>query len=360
MNKKFLKKVPVLFFALMLVMVSCKSNRQQPGPAPSVEEAEILLAYLEENGDLLNGPAIPALMNADAVYALLVANNIHVIDLRPAEEYAEGHITHSVNVTPPDILDHFENRIHPAGFDHIVLACSNGQLSGYVNAVLLFLGYDNVVALQYGLSSWDEEIAQDFWLAATSDHLEGQLETVPHSKNSRGELPALATGHRDGYHILRTRAREVLNVDNESFGVSLQDVTKDPERFYLINYWPEDLYNRGHLPGAVQYTPKVAFHSSQYITTLPVDQPIVTYCFTGHHSSYATAFLRLLGYDAYNFNYGANSFIHQTMLTTQPAARSFTQETIRNFPLTGRDTSDRGDIIPARPEESPTPVIGGC
>ncbi len=352
--------VALLLLSIAVILYSCGKQRKAAEIQPSVAETEMLLQYLEANGNLINSQAIPALINAEELHGQLVASNIHIIDLRPADDFESGHISHSVNVQPGDILNYFERRIEPGSFDQIVLVCSNAQLSAFVNAVLLFLGYDNVYALRFGLSSWDQGIAESYWLAALSNHLEGQLETTGHPKNSPGELPAIATGKTDGYQVLRARAKAVLDGGFEDIGRSVQDISEAGAQIYLANYWPESLYSRGHLPGAIQYTPKVSLHSDQDIRTLPADKAVVMYCFTGQHSSYVTAFLRLLGYDAYSLAYGANSFIHNTMLTTQPPGRSFTEASIGHFPLAGKAP---GAVAP--PELQPTqqeavPVIGGC
>ncbi len=341
--------------SLLIVMLSaCGSNKSTT--LPTEAESALLLSYLENNGDILNGPGLPSLINAEDVHRLLYGTNIHIIDLREADAFNAGHIPHSVNVLPSEVLYHFEYVIDPLSFEYIVLVCPDAMLSGYVNAVMLFLGYDNVYALRYGLSSWDMEVAQDYWLAAMSSHLENKLETTFNPKNKPGPLPALATGETNGYRILRKRAEEILNIDPALLDIDLDSLLHNPDIFYLVNYWPMGLYEQGHLPGAIQYTPKLSLRSDQDINTLPVGQTIAIYCFTGHHSSYVTAFLRLLGYEAVNFSYGANAFIYHTMLTTQVESRTFTENHVHNYPLTGRDEV----ALPAQRQDEPLPIIGGC
>lgn len=356
-----LSKTKIVFFILIAIMVlaGCGKDRKEEKPAPSIVETEILLAYLEEQGNLLNSEEIPALIDAHDVYQMLVASNVHIIDLRPVEEYAAGHIMHSVNVLPASILHHFEQRIDPTGFDMIVLVCNDAQISSFVSAVLIFMGYDNVASLRFGLSSWDKEIAESHWLSVISDHLEGKLVNEPTNKHPKTSLPAIVTGHSNAYHILRTRAEHVLASNLSEKILSINDITANPGQYYIMNYVPEAMYNRGHLPGAVQYTPKSSLHSSQYLETVPNDKPVVLYCFTGHHSSYAAAFLSLLGYDAYHIGYGYNSFIHSTIKATERPGRVFTEDRIMHYPLVGRDDAPENIREDIR-QEAQTPVIGGC
>ncbi len=361
MLKKF--TIPILLSALLTMLCSgCGSaNQSDPTVQPTTEETKLLLQYLEENGNLLNGPEVPSLIDASDLFPMLTAVNVHIIDLRPWEEYAEGHIPQSVQVSPANILHHFERVIEPNAFDFIVLACPNAQLATFVNYILRVLGYNNVHSLRYGLSGWNSDIAQNYWLSDMSNRYADRLETTTHSKPPQGSLPAIATGHSDGYSILRARAETVLKTveDMHSVSMNLDAIEERAEEIFLINYWPEALYMEGHLPGAIQYTPKASLHSNAQLTTLPYDQPILLYCFTGHHTGYVAGYLRILGYDAYHLPYGANSFIYSTMLTTQGATRSFTPDTPANYPL--QTATGSNALIPQSPDTPETqPIPGGC
>ena len=195
-------KMQLYMFILLFMLTACSSTRQPNGPAPSKEETVELLNYLEENGNLLNSPYLPSLVNAGNLYHSLHGANIQIIDLRPADEFAASHIEHSVNVRPSGILNHFEQVIDPGSFDFIVLVCPNAMLSAYVNSVLLLLGYDNVLTLRFGLSSWDHGIAEGHWLAALSSHLEGTAAArsdrrIRPERRERGPYPRhWSTGRR--------------------------------------------------------------------------------------------------------------------------------------------------------------------
>lgn len=331
--------IPKLFrltysvFLFSFLLSSCFFKAQPAKVTPNNEETAILLKYLEENGDHVNGPDLPSLISADNLFQLFEDPEFLVIDLRPKTEYAAGYIPNAVNVLPSDILDYFENQIEPETFERIVLTCPNGSLSGYVNGVLLFLGYDNVSTLRFGLSSWNMDIARQYWLSGISDTLEGKLETNPSPQKTTGTLPLIATGEKSGHDILKQRAREILNVTLKDVEMDLNKVLENPEKFYLVGYWPETMYNKGHIKGSIHYEPKMSLHSQQEITTLPVDQPIVLYCFSGHHTAFVAPYLRLLGYEAYNLSYGSNGFIHSTMSLDPSPTRSFSEASVRDYPV---------------------------
>jgi rhodanese-related sulfurtransferase len=131
--------------------------------------------------------------------------------------------------------------------------------------------------------------------------------------------------------------------------------------YYTMCYWPEDKYlNNGHLPGAVQYTPKKSLSRATYLNTLPVDRQSVIYCYSGQHSKFVAAYLRMLGYDAKSLAYGANGFIHQVMAETEPRpTRTYTEKLIQNFPLVKSGAIDQDQSGKDIATET-VAVKGGC
>lgn len=347
-----------LILLASLFFVSC-SGKEKENNNNLINESSVLLDYLENTGNVINSPEIPKLINADEVFENLHGSNYLVIDLRKSEDFAKGHIKTSVNIQAENILNFFENIIEPNSFDKIILICNNGFLSNHVNAVLRLLDYKNVFSLRYGLSSWNKTIAKDHWLAARSSFLENKMDKETYEKPGKGELPRINTNRKNAYNILRSRAEEVLNVTIDDITISVKDVLENQDDYFIINYWPHELYNKGHLKGAIQYTPKKSLSRDKYLLTLPVDKTIAVYCFTAHHSSWVVAYLRLLGYDVINIEYGANSFIHNTLVNTQKVTRWFKESHIHNYPLVTED--DDIEINKNETPETETITIqGGC
>jgi rhodanese-related sulfurtransferase len=345
------------FIATIWFAVSC-SKAEKPQQA-SVNETQILLQYLEEKGDMINQQPFPFFIEPDDLHQSLRAKNYLVIDIRSGEEFAQGHIENAVNLSPENLLDYFERRINPDSFEKIVILCNNAHYSGYVVGILRLLGYNNTFNLRYGLSVWNEEIAERVWLANISDDLAGKLETTPHSKNEPGEYPVIHTGFHNGYDILRARAQKALEADWNSRIVYYRDIIDKREDYYIINYWPDKLYNEGHLPGAVQYSPRTDLHSTSALNTLPSDRPLVVYCYSGHTSVYINAFLAVLGYDFRTLEYSSNAFNYTVMLTSQPPSRTFSRVHIKNYPLVKGGVETQTGITPAIKTEV-TKVQGGC
>jgi rhodanese-related sulfurtransferase len=331
---KFLTSIfGIVFIAAMLS--SCSRGDIAPGePTASTETTMLLLEWFEKNGNYINSPEIPSITDAQNVWAMR-EENILIIDLRTPEEFRDGHIEHAVNVQAENILDYFINSIEPRAFKSIFLVCNDLNISGYVCGVLRLLGYDNVSAIRFGMSGWDRGISEKFWLANISSHLVGKLEASGNPKNKAGDYPQILSSGTSGFEVALERAAEVLTHDPKAYNITLKELSENPDAYYTICYWPEEKYiSNGHLHGAIQYEPKKSLSRDTQLNTLPSDKQIVIYCYSGQHSTFVAAYLRMLGYDARSLAYGANGFIHEVMARTEPRpTRTFTEKLIQELPI---------------------------
>lgn len=278
-----------------------------------VNEFEVLIKYLEENGNFINSDAVPAMIGADVVYENVDNAKFKVLDLRGQVDFLTGHINHATNVKTEDLLTYFENDIVPSDYEKIILVCYSGQTASYATSILRIVGYDNVYAMKYGMSSWNKKFAENMWSAkVTSDYVD-QLETAGNAKNQKGDHPTIETGKTDPKEILMERAQIALSAPYKTKLVKAEDLFVNGSQYYIMNYWAAEKYDMGHIPGAIQYTPKKSFITTADLYTLPIDKPVVTYCYTGQTAAFVTAYLTILGYDAKSLGFGANSFMHSIL-----------------------------------------------
>ena len=76
-----------------------------------------------------------------------------LIDLRSQNEFADGHITGSINIPYADI----EDRLHEIKLQDgksLVLICDSGSQSANAGEVLNKSGYQNTVILSGGIGAW--------------------------------------------------------------------------------------------------------------------------------------------------------------------------------------------------------------
>ena len=308
--------------------VQAKSELVEVNP-----EAQKLLKYLEQTGDYVNSRNFPSLIKASAVYKEL-DGKIKLIDLRNPGAFARGHIKGAVNVEFTQIPDYFTNKIKPFEYDKIIVICYDGQISSYATSLLRLMGYGNVYALRWGMSSWNKDFANDSWFANVSSNFEDKLELTENERAILADMPVLNTGKLTGEEILTARFNSLFAAGTADVVTSAEEVFAQPKNYYTIDYDRKDKYDSGHIPGAIRYKPNGTLGIISEMGTIPVNKNVIVYCGTGHNSGFATAYLRLFGYNAKTLIYGNNSFMYNKMNAdkTKLSWLPFTDAEISNFP----------------------------
>ncbi len=328
----------------LFILSSCNSGKESGDnkqdtteiSQEEVNEFNMLISYIEENGNYINAPksqgGAPAMIKAKDLKNMLDNNpeSVHVIDIRGVQAFADGHIEGAINLRMEELIDYVES-IDTKKYEKIAMVCYTGQSASFSTSTLRMLGYDNIFALKWGMSSWGKQFAQDYWLKKITNDYEEQVETDPNPKNEAGEYPMLMTGKKSGEEILHERASKILSKKFKSFGVKAEELFSSPGDYYIANYWPEEKYNAGHIPTAIHYAPKKSLSREAALNTLPLDKPVVIYCYTGQHSAHVIAYLNMLGYNAKTLLYGANSFMNGLM-KERGETNAFDESKIHEYP----------------------------
>jgi rhodanese-related sulfurtransferase len=279
----------------------------------TINEAQVLLTYLEANGNYINTSA-PSAVAASEVRTNQGSPSYYIIDIRSSSDFAAGHVDGAHNVTLANLRSHYES-VNGSSFTRVYILCYSGQTASYGASLLRMLGYTNVYAMRFGMSAWDSTFAQNYWITKRSNSRATQFDTITYPKGPTGTLPVLNTGLSEGSDILIDRVDTLLARGFSEALITEASVFANPSSYYIVNYWPvAHYYDPGHIPGAMQYEPKQSLKDSTFIRTLPTDKPIVVYCYTGTTSAFVAAYLRLLGYDARSLAYGANGMIYDLIV----------------------------------------------
>ncbi|MFH0841232.1 MAG: rhodanese-like domain-containing protein [Bacteroidota bacterium] len=316
----------LLFAAFSALVLSCnnpkKENKQAEAevyPAPTIgQETLLLLKDLEENGDYVNSQYFPSLIKASIVYDELEKNNL-ILDIRSPELFRKGHIKGAVNKNFSELPEYFVTGIKPFEYDRIILVCDDGQASSYTTALLRMMGYGNVFALRWGMGGWNKSYAEEGWLKSVSGKYEDLLKTAASETPQPEGMPELKTGLSTGKEIGDARFRKLFEEGTGEILISAENVFADPGKYFVINLERKDKYDAAHIPGAVRYKPESTLGFPDAMATIPYDKTVVIYCGTGHNSAFATAFLRIFGYDARTLRYGNNSFMYDKMVKDKAA-----------------------------------------
>ena len=197
------------------------------------------------------------------------------------------------------------------------------------------MGYGNVYAMRWGMGGWNKTYAQEGWLSGSSGRYEDRLETETRETPAPGLMPAPGTGLSTGSEIADVRFRKLFEEGAGNILVSADEVFTDPSKYFVINLERKDKYDAGHIPGAVRYKPESTLGFPDMMATIPSDRPIVIYCGSGHNSAFASAYLRLFGYDARTLRYGNNSFMYDKMVSEKSSLSwlPFTLAESHDFPI---------------------------
>ena len=307
-----MKNFKILFLSLLAVsffFTSCEDDET------SVNESQVLVEYLETSGGTVvnNFPVMKK--STDVKAEILTSADQYVIDIRSAEDFTAGHIEGAVNIEANNVLAHYEaNDLQNVA--SVVIVCYSGQTAGWVTGLLHTMGYTNAKDMKWGMCSWNETTARS-WPGNIGNTYATQLVTQPTAKAEAGQLPVLNTGQTVAEDILRTRVQTVFAEGFGDAAVTASAVFGATDNYYIVNYWIQDDYDWGHIPGAIQYTPKKSLTSDTFLKTLPTDKPIAVYCYTGQTSAHVAAYLRDLGYDAKSVKFGVNGMSYDAMPGTK-------------------------------------------
>ncbi len=342
MEMKSINKVVSVVLLSALVACSGGNKPKQAESVPSAEtkaapvkindEAQKLLKNLEETGDYVNGRNFPSLIKASAVHKEL-GEKLRIIDLRNTGAFAKGHIKGAVNIEFSQIPDYFINVIKPFEFDKIVLVCSDGQISSYATSLLRLMGYGNVYAMRWGMSSWNDDFAKDSWFYNVSSKYEDKLELTENQSQINSDFPQMNTGKSSGEEIMAARFNSVFAAGSSDIFITADEVFANPANYFTMNYERKDKYDAGHIPGSIRYKPNGTLGILTEMETIPTDKSVIVYCGTGHNSGFITAYLRLFGYNAKTLIYGNNAFMYDKMVKDKTLLSwlPFTNDEVEEF-----------------------------
>ena len=311
-----MKTAKLLLYSVLigsLIFTSCKKDEEE-----KIDESQVLTEYLESANSPLGKDYVnsdmPAIIGAAEVKTLNETNQVYIMDIRSAADFATGHIANAHNVAFADILTHIKN-VNLDSYTKVAIVCYTGQTASYAASILRLMGYGKVYSMKWGMSSWN--VAFNRWSSNLSNTYASQFTSTATDKGAAGSLPTLSTGKTAGQEILEARAATIISEGFDPAKITNATVFGSLSNYYIVNYWPAAQYAApGHIPGAMQYTPKESIKLSADLKTLPTNKTIVVYCYTGQTSAHLTAYLRLLGYDAKSLLFGTNGMIYDNMVAT--------------------------------------------
>ena len=352
-------KLKYLFFLIPLIFSGCFKDPVIPEVSFKLNTTAEILSYLEEQGDYINTDLAPSLVEASEVNANL--NNYLLIDVRPAEQFINGHIQGAINIQNTELFNYFlTNDI--SSYQKVVVISQTGQAAAYYACLLILSGYNNVYSMNFGMTSWNMDFA-GIWLQYTrNSEFVNTFDNQDYYRLNKYPLPnqSFSESANTIEKKLKERIELLLkegfrdnpqdNQSNPNLTLLFDDIPELgdgelPADYYFVCYCNPDAYytstaiagdplaGYGHPSGTVLFSPGNDLKSTESLQTLPPDKTIVIYSYSGQSSAYATAYLKVLGYDTKSVFFGANNLIYSRMIWSSTLKRhAFTSSSIMNYP----------------------------
>lgn len=304
-----MKKISLIFIGLFLIptlfLTSCDKGDDTlivATPAQTLMVDYMLTANLDLDKVISSpdGVSFVASAPADADLATFLAK-YYIIDIRDATTFATSHISGAKNVAFANILAEGT----AAGTKPVLIVCFTGQTACYATSLMRMYGFRNTVALKWGMSGWNSSTANAWNNAITGNSANGHANWSYDAAltNQVFTKPSFTSLSTSGEAILKKRVEEVVAAGFKT--VTGADVLATPTNYFINNYFnTADFSSYGHVKGAYRINPLLVADNS--ILGLDPNAKVVTYCYTGQTSAVVTAYLRVLGYDAYSLLFGMN------------------------------------------------------
>jgi len=303
---KFNKKILSMFLAVMMLLAftACGAPADEPAAAMEVTEEAPVEVAAEEPAE--EAGAVEVAVNAyfenlpDHIYKISQkefvqkvkdGEDMYILDIRTAEDYAKGHVEGAMNAPWGSAIA--ENLKNIPTDKPLYVYCYSGQTAGQAVHTLNVAGFD---ARSVNLG-WNFGISKVDGVAdVTSTEAIAFGEAVTEiDADVQAALDAYYAGLADvkettfkNYKISEANLKAMLDAEDDSI--------------YLLSIRSQEDFDKAHIAGA-NLLPYAKGMNAGF-DMLPEDKTIVVYCYSGQTAGQTTAALRLLGYDAVSLNGG--------------------------------------------------------
>ncbi len=145
-------KVCVALLGAGLGLMGCAQMPQAP-------QTPVVPAGTALEGAAAQPAAATPSISQDALLSRLAAgdDSVLVVDVRSAEEFAQGHVPGAINV-PHDAIDAHLETLRSAEGKDIVLYCESGRRAGMAERTLRDKGFSRLLHLEGYMQQWRERV----------------------------------------------------------------------------------------------------------------------------------------------------------------------------------------------------------
>jgi len=295
MNKHF-RKILILLFLPALLFISCGQQKDAPVVAdsstqtvePSFSAREFVTSYI---ADLANGNKVYPMDTF--VERMRAGEDLFVVDIRRAEDYAAGHVKGAVNI-PWNTPALWEDMAYLPQDKPVYLYCYSGQTAGQTLITMRMAGIES-----YSVNSgWNLGISRT---EGYEEIVETTVNTLDRSKKNNAS-PAALKAVQDYYestfafngspfanrHITEDDAKATLDA-------------KDDSVMFISICRPDD-YSKGRIPTSINIPSGPGWNDA--MAGLPTDKKLILNCYSGQGTNQFVVLLTLMGYDPLSLTFG--------------------------------------------------------
>jgi rhodanese-related sulfurtransferase len=231
--------------------------------------------------------------NKEFVEKLKAGEELYVVDIRSAEDYAKGHAKGAINLPwGPEMGDQF--KMIPQDKE-VLIYCYTGQTAGQAVMTMNLAGI-NARSVHLG---WNMGISK-------VEGFEAVTEMDAHTFGT--ETYTIEAEIQDAIHLYYAGLADVKGTTFANYKISEDDLKAMMDAgddFYLLSVRKAEDYAKGHIKGAVN----VPFGKDMLngVGKVPKTKKVVVYCYTGQTAGQAVAAMRLIGIDAVSLNGGVGT-----------------------------------------------------
>jgi rhodanese-related sulfurtransferase len=292
-KKSRLLVLVTMIFALLFVSACSSTSTDTSQTDETADEKVVETAVNDYFANLPDD--IHKISQTDFVDMVKAGEDMTIIDIRSADDYAAGHVKGALNMPWGTELAANINNI-PAD-KPVMIYCVTGQTAGQTVMLFNLAGFEaKSVNLGYKLGISQVEGVDEI-IETAANEFDTTIETAiePDIQTAIDDYYAGLADVKDtqfaNYKITEDDAKALLDAGDES--IQFLDIRN------------ADDYAAGHIEGAVNIPFAKGMEAD--FSTLPTDKTIIVYCYTGQTAGQTVAGLRLLGYDAVSLNSGAGT-----------------------------------------------------
>ena len=225
---------------------------------------------------------------ANLLERVAAGEDICVLDIRSAEDYAAGHIQGAINVpygvAVAESLDKIPDDIP------VLVYCYSGQTASQTIALLNLAGND-----AYNVSGgFDNGISKEEAAAGLMT-----TEETTFGEETYAVDADIQTAIEDYY---KQTAKETYGKNNISAAQLAELMENSADEICVVDLRSAEDYAAGHIEGAINLPYGKGMQEN--FSILPTNKTLILQCYSGQTASQTMAGLRVMGYTAYNLSGG--------------------------------------------------------